>query len=258
MPVRGSRVWTHAESWRLRRVLLTLAALSWLVLALALLPHPLSTRAAALGPAHFERARISGTASSSNLAAPKTAASPPSATPIPTAAATNTPTGTTAAPTATATTSPVGTTTVTTTATAGTATATATATAPVTSGGGGNNGGGGSDGGGVPGPQPTRVILSQPTIGVSASGGVADFSPSGMNSYVLLMLSTLGCVFGIGGLIAAVVTWYMLVNQGWGPMIKAVLLGNRRGQRRFAGASGNAYAERSAPVPAYRDRGGWR
>jgi hypothetical protein len=256
MPVNGSRVWTHAGSWRLRRVLLTLAALSWLVLALALLPHPQPTRAAALGPAHFERAGI-GTASSPNLAAPMTAASPPP-TNTPASAPTNTPTGSAATPTATAAASPTGTTTASTTATAGTSTATATATAPVTSGGGGNNGGGSSDGGGVPGPQPTRVILSQPTIGVSASGGVADFSPSGMNSYVLLMLTTLGCVFGIGGLIAAVVTWYMLVNQGWGPMIKAVLLGNRRGQRRFAGASGNAYAERSAPVPAYRDRGGWR
>ena len=233
MPVRGSRVWTHAESWRLRRVLLTLAALSWLVLALALLPHPQSTRAAALGPAHF--------------------ATPDPAATTTTPASTSPPATNTPAPTTTT----AATTTVTTTATAAAATTTATATAPVTSGGGGNNGGG-NDGGGVPGPQPTRVILSQPTIGVSASGGVSDFSPSGMNSYVLLMLSTLGCVFGIGGLIAAVVTWYMLVNQGWGPMIKAVLLGNRRGQRRFGGASGNAYAERSAPVPAYRDRGGWR
>ncbi len=49
----------------------------------------------------------------------------------------------------------------------------------------------------------------------------------------LLLSTVLGCVLGVVGLIALAFTGLTLSSDGWGPLIKAVLLGNRRGRRRF-------------------------
>jgi hypothetical protein len=182
-------------------------AVGWFLLAATLLPRP--------AQAHL-------------VPATATIPVPPTAT---TAAPTNTPINTpTTAPTVLATDTPISSS-ATNTPPPG-ATATATATQRPSSGGnnGGNNGG---NGGGV-GPQPTRVNLSQPTVGSSDSGaGISDFSPSKLASNGLFFLTTLGCVFGIAGIAALAIGGVSLVSDGWGPLLVVLLLGNRRGRRRF-------------------------
>jgi hypothetical protein len=112
------------------------------------------------------------------------------------------------------------------------------------------------------GPQPTRQNLAQPTIGASQNGPTTGFSPSNLTSPWMLVFSALGCVLGIIALGTLLVTWYLLVSGGWGPLLKAVLLGNRKGKRNFARRkSGPARGVRQPermPASAMRARGGWR
>jgi hypothetical protein len=83
------------------------------------------------------------------------------------------------------------------------------------------------------GPQPTRAVFSEPTLGATSGSGPAGFSPGNLASYGLVIFTVLGCVLGVVGLIALAFTGLTLNSDGWGPLIKAVLLGNRRGKRRF-------------------------
>jgi hypothetical protein len=76
-------------------------------------------------------------------------------------------------------------------------------------------------------------VFSQPTLGATSGSGPAGVSPDNLASYGLVVFTTLGCILGVVGLIAVAFTGLTLSSDGWGPLIKAVLLGNRRGKRRF-------------------------
>jgi hypothetical protein len=124
-----------------------------------------------------------------------------------------------------------------------------------------SSGSGAGNSGGAAGPQPTVQNLAAPTIGADQGGPTASFSPSNLSSPWMLVFSTLGCVLGVIALGTLLVTWYLLVSDGWGPLVKAVLLGNRKGKRHFtrrkAGATRGTREPERAPVPAMRQRGGW-
>jgi hypothetical protein len=94
---------------------------------------------------------------------------------------------------------------------------------------------GGDNGGGPIGPQPTRVNLGQPGVGSSDSGGgISSFSPAQLTSNGLVIFTTLGCLLGVGGIAALAIGSISLVSDGWGPLLVALVLGNRRGRRHFA------------------------
>lgn len=119
-----------------------------------------------------------------------------------------------------------------------------------------------SDNGSV-GPQPTKVVFTQPTVGASDGGsGLAGFSSSDLGSNGLFIFTALGCVMGLLGLVAVLVTWTMLASDGWGPVVKVLLLGNRHGTRRVGpalpAARGGERAGKNAPAAMTRGRGGWR
>jgi hypothetical protein len=218
-----------AGSGQLRRTLVVSVALAWCLMLEAVLlgAGPGQVWAAGAHSSHTSRIPLPATGTSTS-----TPTNTPTATP--TTAATNTPT---TAPTKTS-----------------APTATAAPTAAPTSGGS-------SNGGGV-GPQPTRQSLAQPTIGTSQSGPAGSFTPSDLTSPWLLVFSTLGCVLGLLALGTVLVTWYLLASDGWGPVIKAVLLGNRKGRRRFgmreSGPARGARRPEPMPVAAPRSRGAWR
>ncbi|MGZ3603088.1 MAG: hypothetical protein ACXVDF_24495 [Ktedonobacterales bacterium] len=114
----------------------------------------------------------------------------------------------------------------------GVATVAATAT-PASAGGGGGSGDGGGGGGGYQGsgPQPTRVVLAQPTAGVGGGGGIQGLSPAAFGSNGLLVATTLSCVIAILGIVIAVIALNVLIRTGYGPFLRALLLGKRAGRR---------------------------
>ena len=216
----------RAGSRQVRRRLIAGLALLWCLALVGLL------RAGPIGPAWAAGAAWG---QSGRAAIPSGS---PTATPTATPS-TPAPSPTTAQPTATS--APTS---------APTAAPQPTATQPAVSGAGGAA------------PQPTRQNLAQPTIGASQQGPVGSYTPSNLASPWLLVLSALGCVFGLLGLGTLMVTWYLLASDGWTPVVKAVLLGNRKGKRRFpqrsSGPSGRARRPVAAPISAQRARGGWR
>lgn len=129
-------------------------------------------------------------------------------TPTPTATRTRRPTPTpTAATTATTTTTPTAT------------------TAPVNNG---NGGGGAGTGGDTPnGPQPTKVVLSQPTIGASDGGPLGGINATSNGANGVLIASLFGCVTMILGILVAAVALSVLVRGGYGPFLRALALGKR-------------------------------
>ena len=89
----------------------------------------------------------------------------------------------------------------------------------------------------------------------------SGFSPSDLDSNGLTIFATLGCILGLIGLLALTIAWITLMSDGWGPMLKAVLLGNRRGKRRFnrqARAKGASGPKRGGSRSVANPRGGWR
>lgn len=112
------------------------------------------------------------------------------------------------------------------TTTAGpTATTTAAATATQASGGG-NDGGGGYQGSG---PQPTRVVVVLPTVGAGSGSGIGGLSPAAFGSNGLLVATTLSCVIAILGIVIAVIALNVLIRTGYGPFLRALVLGKRAG-----------------------------
>jgi hypothetical protein len=189
------------------RALSIMAALAWCLLAVYL---AFGNPSAPLASAH--QALPDTPTNTPTL--PSTATDAPTSATTPTAAATAT-----GSPQATATKSAT--------------TPTAAATATTASGGGNDNGN--SNGGGPVGPQPTRVNLGQPAVGSSDSGGgISGFSPTQLTSNGLIIFTTLGCLLGVGGIAALAIGSISLVSDGWGPLLVVLLLGNRRGRRRFA------------------------
>jgi hypothetical protein len=112
-------------------------------------------------------------------------------------------------------------------------------------GGGGVGGGGGGGGDQSGGAQPTKVVLAQPTVS-SDNSPLASLSPGAISSNGLLIATSLSCVVAILGLIVAAVAMYVLVNGGYGPFLKALVLGKRagRGASKGAQAAGSAYANK--------------
>src|SRR5579859_1776258 len=112
---------------------------------------------------------------------------------------------------------------------------TATATATTPPGGGGGGGGGGQGGGGGPaGPNVTRVVYSQATVGANDNSPLQGITPSAFGSNGLLLASTLSCVVAILGVIIAAIALLVLVRGGYGPFLKALLGGKRAGRKRAA------------------------
>jgi len=116
-----------------------------------------------------------------------------------------------------------------------TPTVTISPTATATSAGGGNGGGGGGGnqgGGGPAGPNVTRVVYSQATVGASDNGPLQGLTPSALGDNGLLLASTLGCVVGLLGIIIGAIALMVLVRGGYGPFLKALLRGKRAGRKR--------------------------
>lgn len=185
------------------RALVLATACGWLLLMLSILVSP---AVFAFGPVNTNSAPL----------APTSPTSAPTATPTPT----NTPgPRSTATPTITPTATPQS-------------SPTATATTPPGGGGGGGGGDQGGGGGGPAGPNVTRVVFSQPTVGSSDSGPLQGLTPSAFGSNGLLLASTLGCVVATLGIIIAAIALLVLVRGGYGPFLKALLRGKRAGRKR--------------------------
>ncbi len=206
---------TRARRRRAGRALVLAIAAGWLLAAAFALAAGSTQSVAASPDTHSSQAL----ASSNTPGAPNTPTSgPPTATS--TSAAVASPTATSAASTPSATVT-------------GTATdvATATATAappPVTTGGGSYQGGG------TTGPQPTRVVFTQPTVGSDGGGPLQGLSSSAFASNGLLIATTLSCVAAVLGIIIAAVALSVLIRGGYGPFLKSLWRG-RRGSRRGHG-----------------------
>lgn len=83
----------------------------------------------------------------------------------------------------------------------------------------------------TPGPQPTRVNFSQPTVGASArfdSPGITG-APGGPNGLVIATIT--GCITGLIALITTVIAFTVLRRGGYAPFLRLLLLGNRLGTR---------------------------
>jgi hypothetical protein len=83
----------------------------------------------------------------------------------------------------------------------------------------------------TPGPQPTRVNFSQPTVGASArfdSPGITG-APGGPNGLVIATIT--GCITGLLALITTVIAFTVLRRGGYAPFLRLLLLGNRLGKR---------------------------
>lgn len=179
---------------------------------------------------------------------------------VPTSTPTDIPTTAvvTATATATATATSVGANPTATVAAVATATVAAVATdTPIDTGAGGGGGDGGYQGSG---PQPTRVVLAQPTAGSGSDIGAQGLSPAAFGSNGLLVAMTLSCVVSILGLVIAIIALNMLIRGGYGPFLRVLLLGNRAGSQSAsdvapASATGGG---RSGRWTSWDDEGGGR
>jgi hypothetical protein len=136
--------------------------------------------------------------------------------------------------------------------------ATATAKVPptATSVVNGGNGGGGGVINGPTGPQQTEVALSQPTVegGSSPLGGLAT-SSFGANG--LLIATTLGCVVAVLGIAVGAIAFYALVQNGYGPFLRALALGTGERRRRKSATGDTGWGNvRDAPLDARARRPG--
>jgi hypothetical protein len=101
----------------------------------------------------------------------------------------------------------------------------------------------------TPGPQPTRVNFSQPTVGASArfdSPGITG-APGGPNGLVIATIT--GCITGLLAIITTVIAFTVLRRGGYAPFLRLLLLGNRagkRGQSRGRAARGQGNARRAS------------
>jgi hypothetical protein len=89
------------------------------------------------------------------------------------------------------------------------------------------NGGGAADPGPTN-PQSTEVVLSQPTVSNGSSNPLQGLSPSDFGTNGLLVATTLGCIVGLLGIAIGGIALYKLVQSGYGPFLRALVLGNRR------------------------------
>ncbi len=199
------------------RALVLLVASLWLLLLFAFVADPLTVAAASLRlPVLLPQ--VTDTATVPPLPIATDTPGAPTATPPGNSGGNGTATPVTTA--------------VTTVTAVATAAVTAT-TAPVNTGGGGGGGGGGYQGSG---PQPTRVVNAIPTAGAGGDGGLQALSPAAFGSNGLLLATTFGCVIAILGIIIAVIALNVLLRTGYGPFLRALVLGKRAGQMGVAPA----------------------
>jgi hypothetical protein len=101
----------------------------------------------------------------------------------------------------------------------------------------------------TPGPQPTRVNFSQPTVGASArfdSPGITG-APGGPNGLVIATIT--GCITGLIAIITTVIAFTVLRRGGYAPFLRLLLLGNRavmRGKSRNRATPGQGNARRAS------------
>ncbi|MGO8947614.1 MAG: hypothetical protein ACLQUY_08120 [Ktedonobacterales bacterium] len=88
--------------------------------------------------------------------------------------------------------------------------------------------GGGSASPGTTGPQPTKVVLTQPTVGNGSGSSLQGLSPSNFGTNGLLVATTLGCVVGLLGVVIGAFALRALVRSGYGPFLRALLRGDRK------------------------------
>ncbi len=110
-----------------------------------------------------------------------------------------------------------------------TATPGATATKTPAAAGNNNGGGGATNGGGdtSSGPQPTKVVLSQPTVGTGGGGPLGAFNVASNGANGVWIASLLGCFTAVLGILVAAVALSVLVRGGYGPFLRALALGPR-------------------------------
>jgi hypothetical protein len=100
----------------------------------------------------------------------------------------------------------------------------------------------------TPGPQPTRVTFSQPTVGASArfdSPGITG-APDGPNGLVIATITS--CITALLALITTAIAFSVLRRGGYAPFLRTLLLGARagkRGQTRAGGSRGRNSARRA-------------
>ncbi len=207
---------------RRARPLVLLLAAGWLALMLLVCVGASAVGIASASPP------LGNPTSSCTPTPPATACPTPSDTP------TNTPTAATATSTISATATPTGT----------GSTPTVTATDTPTATGGQTGGGYTSDGNQNGGAQPTKVVLAQPTVSSGSDSPLGSLSPGAISSNGLLLATSLSCVVAILGLIVAVIAMSRLINGGYGPFLKVLVLGKRAGgPRGKAGAVADAYGD---------------
>lgn len=90
----------------------------------------------------------------------------------------------------------------------------------------------------TPGPQPTRVSFSQPTVGASArfdSPGIAG-APDGPSGLVIATITS--CITALLALITTVIAFSVLRRGGYAPFLRTLLLGKRAAKRDQSRARG--------------------
>ncbi|HEY7834778.1 MAG TPA: hypothetical protein VIG30_14490 [Ktedonobacterales bacterium] len=98
-------------------------------------------------------------------------------------------------------------------------------------------------------------VWARPALGAASEGQAATSALGDLTSNGLLIFTTIGCIFGVIGLLAVIVASVTLVSDGWGPMLKAMIRGNRRGRLRFKRRGGAASGD-ARRAPRSDPRGG--
>lgn len=137
---------------------------------------------------------------------------------------------------------PTATPTVATTATATTKTPTVT---PVPANNDNGGGGAGTGGDSSTGPQPTKVVLSQPTIGASDNGPLGGINGTNNGANGVWIASLFGCFTAILGILVAAIALSVLVRGGYGPFLRALALGRRANKQGANGSTGTSVSSQT-------------
>lgn len=98
-------------------------------------------------------------------------------------------------------------------------------------------------------PQPTKLVLSQPTVG-SGGGGLGG-GIAGLGDSSMFIAVVLGCVTSVLGIVIGGVALLALIRSGYGPFLRALFLGKRARPKaapagKTANGSASARGNRSA------------
>jgi hypothetical protein len=191
------------------KVVAVLLAAVWLMLLAVLGAHSASAAASNTASVHAHAATPIGCPTGTPTPPASSCTATPTATNTPIKLPTLTPTIGLTTPTASVTT-----------------TATVAPTATTATGGGGGGGGGNPNDPGSGG-QATKVVLAQPTYGASTDTSGEGISVASFGSNGLLFASLMSCIVGLLGIVVAVIAVRILRRDGYGPFLRALLLGKR-------------------------------